>query len=352
MSELSYLYQKPMVTAVFKQHVDDFFVDEILPFEPFGEGEHFLLQIKKTNANTHYVVKQLAQFFNVPNKVVSYAGLKDRFGVTQQWFSIQLPGVKSVDLSNFHDPDIEIIGCYKHNKKLKTGALAGNRFVITLREVSNPAELTARWQQIVTSGVPNYFGEQRFGYDDHNIEQALAMFNGKKIKDRNKRSIYLSAARSWIFNHIVSERINNQQFSELLDGDVCMLAGTQSIFNVDQVEPSLIQRLAEADIDITAPMWGRGELKTTATVADFEQAQAHQHQALCTGLEQAGLKQERRRIRLMPSIGKLDWLDEQTAQLSFALPAGCYATCVLRELVDYSTAYQQALAAANTECES
>jgi tRNA pseudouridine13 synthase len=326
----------------------DFKVFENLPFQPCGEGEHLFIHVRKTGENTAYIAKQLAKYFGVKENLVSYAGLKDRFAVTEQWFGIHVPGKTVYDLSDLAIEGIEILSSARHNKKLRIGALTGNRFEITLKKVTDVDELERRWHAIVAHGVPNYFGEQRFGIEGGNIEKALSLFSGTKIKDKKKRGMYLSAARSLIFNQIINDRIQKHMFEKLSNGDVCMLSGTQSVFIADEVDESLTKRLNEKDIDITAPMWGAGELMSTKGIACFEQSIGSQFQTFCEGLAKFGLKQERRKIRLCvedTSI-KIDKKvesasEESTVVLSFSLPAGSYATTVIRELLDYTDLTQR-----------
>ena len=334
---LPYLHGQPTVSGDLRTEMADFKVFELLPFEPCGEGEHLFIHIRKTGANTVYVARQLAKYFSVKEALVSYAGLKDRFAVTEQWFGIHLPGKQDYDLSDLAIEGVEVLSYQRHNKKLRTGTLVGNRFELTLRNVSDTAELEQRLAKIAETGVPNYFAEQRFGIDGNNLVRAQEMFAGKKVKDRKKRSIYLSAARSQLFNQIVETRIQQGLFSQLQTGDVCMLAGSQSVFHVDQVDQSLTERLTQFDLDITASMWGAGELMTTAQVAELEQAIADENVDFAKGLGKFGLKQERRRIRLVPQQVKCEHKSNNNSSVvSFFLPAGSYATTVLRELLNYS----------------
>ena len=333
--ECSYLYGKPISTGLLRQHRSDFKVFEQIPFKPCGEGEHLYIHIRKTGANTAFVAKQLAQYFSVKESLVSYAGLKDRFAVTEQWFGVHLPGKQNYDLSDLSIEGVEVLSFKRHNKKLRIGGLDGNRFEITLRDVTDIDELVRRWHVISNFGVPNYFGEQRFGINGGNIEKAIGLFSGQKVKDKKKRGMYLSAARSLIFNQMLSQRIDEQTFDNIFNGDVLMLAGTQSVFLADVSDESLTTRLNEHDIDITAPMWGAGELMTTDEARTFEQSIADLQPTLCEGLPRFGLKQERRRIRL--NIKETDiTVDNDIVTLSFFLPAGAYATTIMRELIDYT----------------
>jgi tRNA pseudouridine13 synthase len=333
-SDFLYLQGKPNVSGLFKTQMSAFKVYELLPFLPCGEGEHLLLHIRKSGANTLYVARQLARYFDIKESLVSYAGLKDRFAITEQWFGVHLPGKQDYDLSDLAIDGVELLHYARHNKKLRTGALTGNRFEITLMEVSDPAELTLRWQKIVEQGVPNYYGEQRFGIDNGNISKAQALFAGQKVKDKKKRGLYLSAARSWLFNQIISKRIEQGLFSTLVSGDVAMLSGSQSVFKIAEVTDELITRIQQQDIDISAALWGAGELMSTGQPAQLEQLIADGCPSFAQGLPRFGLKQERRRIRLTVSQPKLV-VDGNRAMLSFVLPAGSYATTVLRELLDY-----------------
>ncbi len=331
----AYLYGKPSSTGFLRTEMADFKVFENLPFTPCGEGEHLLIHVRKTGQNTAYVAKLLAKYFGVKENLVSYAGLKDRFAVTEQWFGIHVPGKKDYDLSDLNIDGIEVLTSARHNKKLRIGSLTGNTFELTLRKVTNVDDLTRRWHAIVEHGVPNYFGEQRFGIEGGNIDKALSLFSGAKVKDKKKRGMYLSAARSYIFNQIINERITRNTFDQLIAGDVLMLAGTQSVFVADVIDASLKNRYQAQDIDITAPMWGAGDLMTTLDVAAFEMEVVNQYPEYCQGLPKFGLKQERRRIRLCIEKADLS-IENDTAIVRFSLPAGSYATTVMRELIDYT----------------
>lgn len=342
MKELAYLYGQPKVTGDLRSSKEDFKVFELLPFTPNGEGEHLLIKIRKIGLNTLAVVRQLAKYFSVKDNLVTYAGLKDRFAVTEQWFGIHLPGKQVYDLSDFNFDGVEILEYARHNKKLRIGSLSGNRFEITLRNVSDCNELARRWQAVSSFGVPNYFGEQRFGIDGGNIEKAKALFDGQKVKDKKKRGIYLSAARSYLFNHQINNRLLNEQFEQLIVGDVMMLSGTQSVFPLEQIDDDIMRRFNEQDIDITAAMWGAGNLMTKNAPLIQELKMKEAHSDFCYGLIKFGLKQERRRIRLTISDANIESNEEDASvKVSFNLAAGCFATTVLRELLMYQDLTQR-----------
>ena len=347
--ELAYLYGKPKSKGLIRVNQSDFNVVEQLPFSPCGEGEHLFIYIRKTGANTVFVARELAKYFKVKEALVTYAGLKDRFAVTEQWFGVHVPGKQSYDLADMHIEGVEVLSYERHNKKLRTGALTGNRFQLIIRDVTDLHALTERWQNIAAQGVPNYFGEQRFGIDGGNLVHALALFSGTKVKNKKKRGMYLSAARSCIFNDILNARIKENTFSTIQVGDVLMLAGTQSVFQLEEVDTVLTQRLIDKDVDITAAMWGAGKIMTRAEPKILEERIAAHHLAFANGLSTFGLKQERRRIRLVIAEPDIEISPNEnpandrlpSVKISFSLSAGSYATTVLRELVDYQDCTQR-----------
>ncbi|WP_084605359.1 tRNA pseudouridine(13) synthase TruD [Psychromonas aquimarina] len=331
--DFNYLYGKPQSSGVFKQSCADFNVQEHLGFELTGEGEHVCLWVQKVGENTQYLARQLAKFAGIPARNVSYAGLKDRQGDTKQWFSLHIPGKITPDFSLFESEGVTILKVIRHNKKIKTGALAGNYFSIVLREISDRKALQKALSQ-VEKGVPNYFGEQRFGFDGHNISAALSMFQGRKIKDRFKRSMYLSAARSYLFNQVISARIKDDLYKQPLPGDCVQFVGNRSFFPLTELDESSKQRLLDREICLTAPLWGAGELTSESDARSYETDLLSSYQELQAGLAKNGLKQERRPLLLIPEQFSSSWLDDSTVKIDFYLPSGCYATSVIRELIN------------------
>jgi tRNA pseudouridine13 synthase len=312
---------------------EDFQVDEIPDFEPTGEGEHACLKIRKTGQNTEWTSKQLADIAGIARRDVSYAGLKDRHAVTTQWFSVWLPGKASPDWSAHLPDSIEVLEEVRHNRKVRIGTLKGNRFKIVIRDcVGDQAALEKAISIIAEQGVPNYFGTQRFGRDNHNIERATAWFLGEiKPKARHQKSMYLSAARSWLYNHYLSSRVDEQSWNKAVDGDVFQLDGTKSCFH-EPLNDALQQRVLEYDLHPTGPLWGEGDLPSHGRVKSEETSIAQQLQVLSAGLEKHGLKQERRSLRLMVSELDHEWQADDVLELSFSLKPGSYATSVLQEL--------------------
>jgi tRNA pseudouridine13 synthase len=314
---------------------EDFFVDEELGFAPDAAGEHVFVRVEKRGANTDFVARELARFAGVRPDSVSYAGMKDRHAVTRQTFSIHLPGKTDPDWASLAHAEFRVLEAARHSRKLHRGALKGNRFRIVLREVEGDRDAAERIVESVrTQGVPNYFGEQRFGREASNVEKARAMFQGRRVQ-RHERSLFLSAARSQMFNAVLAERVEMGNWNRPLDGDVFMLAGTHSIFGPEPLTPELVARLERGDIAPTGPMWGAGDLRSRDAVAELENSVAARYPDLAAGLSVAGLRQERRSLVLRPRELELGWLQDSAAELSFYLSSGAYATVLLREIFDY-----------------
>lgn len=320
--DFNYLYGKPTSTGLYKQSCEDFNVQEHLGFELSGEGEHVCLWVQKVGENTQYLARQLAKFAGIQARNVSYAGLKDRQGDTKQWFSLHIPGKVTPDFSTFESPGVTILKVIRHNKKIKTGALAGNFFAIVLREISDKNAVEAALAKAV-KGVPNYFGEQRFGYAGNNVNAAITMFQGRKIKDRFKRGIYLSAARSYLFNQVISKRIADNLFDQPLLGDCVQFVANRSYFPLDELDDNAMQRLQQREVCLTAPLWGAGELTSLNAAKDYEENILSSYQEIQAGLAKNGLKQERRPLMLLPEQFGHQWIDDTTVKIEFYLPSRC-----------------------------
>ncbi|WP_020482986.1 tRNA pseudouridine(13) synthase TruD [Methylomonas sp. MK1] len=327
-----YAFGAPSGTGDIKAEPEDFVVEEILSFEPEGSGEHIFLYIEKIGENTEYVARQLARHAGVRQRDVSYAGLKDRHGRTRQWFSVWLPGKAYPDWSAIETDQLKILHTVRHARKLKRGVLAGNRFTLLIRNWTGDQETAEKQlQQIKAQGFPNYFGPQRFGHHGQNIDHALAMFAGAKVK-REQRSLYLSAARSYLFNLILARRVEQANWLRAINGDVFKLDGSNSCFTGDNNDASLPARVEQGDIHPTGIMWGRGGKIATAEAGAIEDAVIAANASIADGLLAFDLEADRRALRTLPQDLEWQWLDNQL-KLSFNLPAGSYATALLREII-------------------
>lgn len=325
---------------------EDFQVDEDLPFAPKGEGSHVWLYIRKKNTNTDWLAQHLARFAKASPVAVGYAGIKDRHAVTSQWFSINLQGLQEPDWSALESEEITIVQCVRHDRKLKRGVLSGNRFRIKLRNVQGDIALWQQHlQQVSRFGVPNYYAEQRFGHGGMNLQKADAWFNGGEApQKRNQRSMIISAARSWLFNLLLAERIEQGHWDQGMAGDIMLLSGTRaSYFLADAIDDTLNSRLAEMDIHPTGPLWGKGDAPNKAESLALEQQVLADWHNWQQQLEKLGLSHERRALRLFPSA--LSWQFEADGLvLNFGLSPGSYATAVLRELAIVTDSSQKVLA--------
>ena len=305
-------YPASGASATLKRLNQDFIVTELPLQPPSGEGEHLWLDIEKNGANTAFVAQQLAEAAGVKEVDVGYAGLKDRYAITRQWFSIYLPKGETPDLTLIQHPEFKVLSQSRHVKKLRPGDLQGNRFRIVLRDVTGERDaIEVNLKAVASQGVPNYFGAQRFGHGGGNVTQGLAMLARQiRVRSPKKKGIYLSAVRSFVFNEVLALRIQSGLWGKTLPGDVMDEAGRP-----------------------TGPLWGRGRVITTDQAQALENGVAERHATLCEGMEYAGLDQERRALVASPAEMSWEWLQADQVVLNFSLPAGTYATSVLNEIL-------------------
>jgi tRNA pseudouridine13 synthase len=300
---------EPLFTCRIRSTPDDFVVTEQLAIEFSGEGEHDWLWVEKKGANTTWVADKMAKHAGVASRDVGYSGLKDRHAITKQWFSVRRPSGEGTDWDLFVADGVEILERQRHQRKLKRGTHRGNAFQIALRadDIDGIDEqLTERLRSVAAGGVPNYFGEQRFGREGGNIELGQAVLAGKRLP-RNKRSIGISALRSLEFNNELSERVKEGTWNRILADDTANLDGSGSVFAVDDVTPELEKRCSELDIHPCGTL---------------------------PALDKIGVKAAHRPLRMRVAEVGLQRRDD-ALWLEFELPKGSFATTVLRELVRY-----------------
>jgi tRNA pseudouridine13 synthase len=322
----------PVAKGAIRLACADFEVTELLGFAPDGDGEHDFLWVEKEGQNTVWVAEQLAKHAGIRSNDVGYSGLKDRHAITRQWFSVRRPGGTKPDWGIFRLDGVRILDATRHGRKLKRGAHRANRFRVALQDLDGEAsDVAARLAVLRTEGMPNYFGEQRFGREAGNLRLAERLFAGRRLS-RNQRSIALSAARSFLFNLILERRVIDGTWNRLLDGDCGNLDGTGSIFAVAGVDDDLRHRVASLDVHPTGAVWGQGASPVSGNVAALEQSVIDSHAPLARGLESQRVEQSRRALRAR--VIDLDWQipDERTLRLEFTLGRGSFATAFLREL--------------------
>lgn len=304
-----------LMSAAIRTTPEDFEVTEELGFELSGDGEHDLLFVEKTGANTEWVSRQLAQFADVPAKDAGYSGLKDRHAVTRQWFSV--PRWNSPDWDRVEIDGVRILEVDRNARKLRRGAHKANHFKIVLRgNVPEIALLEERIETIANTGVPNYFGEQRFGREGGNLVLADAWAAGKRLP-RHKRSFAISSARSFLFNQTLQQRVLDGSWNQIAPGDMANLDGTGSVFAVDKVDTDIQRRCAEMDIHPAAELAGDG------SQCGHEEWQA--------AFNKARVKPGSRSLRLRVHDLQMDAAPDSIS-LSFKLGRGVFATSVLREV--------------------
>ena len=325
---------EPCGRAVLKAQPEHFQVTEILDIELSGQGEHLWLLIEKRDLNTEDVARQLARVAGLKLKDVSYAGIKDKRAITSQWFSMQLPGRADPDFSPLWSDQLRCLASSRHSRKLQRGAHRANRFVIRLTELQGDQQaLDVRLRSIAGQGVPNYFGPQRFGRDGSNIHQARQWAErGALPPARGTRSRLLSTARSLLFNRVLAQRVADGTWNRVLAGDCLAFTDSRSHFSAERLAAD-DQRFVQMDIHVTGPLWGTGPAPVADSVALLEQQLPVAEPQLCLWLENAGLEQQRRILRL--PICDLTWHypAADSLEIEFTLPTGCFATAVLHELV-------------------
>ncbi len=325
-ADLANPFGETAATAVIRSRPEDFQVTELPLATPSGEGEHAWLRIQKTGNNTAWVAKQLAEFAGVQRRDVSYAGLKDRHAVTEQWFSVWLPGKPDPDWSQFVVPGVEVLEVARHRSKLRRGELAANRFSLVLREFDGDADaLRERCALVAQKGVPNYFGEQRFGRAGGNLQ----LLSGTRRPDRDERSLGYSAYRSAMFNLYLNQRVKDG-FWNVCDSD----EGTNDVPLSDRdggVSGYALPGIEVGDERPTGILWGTGRGRITPVESGF----FAQFPTMTGQLEEAGLKRHRRSLWL-PVADFQTELKDGLLTLSFCLPPGAFATTVLDALLRYT----------------
>lgn len=328
LTQAPYAYGEPACQADFKTLPEDFVVEEVLGFEPCGEGEHLFLQIQTDDQNTRFTVKCLSRLFGVSQRLISYSGQKDRRGLTSQWFSLHLPG-KNIqpDAAAMAEQGITLLRHGRHNRKLRIGTHKTNRFDITLRNVSGAEAMAVRLEQIKVVGVPNYFGAQRFGHGAGNIEEAMHWVQKAELpQDKVLRSRVLTTLRSWWFNGLLGQRVLDDTWMRWLPADPIMLSGSQSFFQEAEWSDTLEGRLQSGDISIGGWLPAADQPDVPADISHF--------------LRLAALKAEPRSLGLRPL--NLQWSSQgDSYHLKFELPKGAFATTVLRELAQLQDLSQQ-----------
>lgn len=312
---------EPVAKADYKARPEDFRVDELLSFpedsltgelvEPRpGQGEHLYLRLEKTGDNSDYVARELAGLSGCQPHDVGLAGLKDRHAITRQWFSVYRPGREAEDVEFLAAAASRwgVLAAVRRSRKLRRGEHQGNRFEILLTQVAgNVGAVEAGLTRMQAQGCPNYYGPQRFGWQGNNLDQACRLKPGRQRGRNRRQGLYFSAARSWLFNEILAERVQLGNWHEPLEGEP--VSG-----------------------EVTGPLWGDGGTLATGAQGELEHQVVAAHPALAAVFSQTRMKPERRTLVLQPQDLQWQWLSAESLRLDFVLAPGQFATSVLAEV--------------------
>jgi tRNA pseudouridine13 synthase len=328
----------------FASSPETFVVEEIAAYEPAGEGEHTFLWIEKRGLTTMDAVKKIARLLGADGRDVGYAGLKDRHAVTRQWISV--PRVAPELALQISEPDLTVLEARRHGNKLRTGHLRGNRFelVVTL-EAGAEAPLRQRLAALAAAGVPNRFGEQRFGAAGDNAAAGLALLRGeRRERDHRLRKLLLSAAQADVFNRALDLRAAMPGgLRGVLAGDVLQKVASGGLFVTEDVATDQ-RRLDAGELAVTGPLPGGREKEPPPGTP----ARAWEDEALATAgatredFARAGrdLPGARRPLLVPLTLGDPPVQPdpapagpgEVALRLRFSLPSGSYATVVVAAL--------------------
>lgn len=324
-------------TGKIKAQCEDFRVVERLPEQASGEGEHLWLEIEKTGQNTAWVARQIANWAGVKARDVSYAGLKDRHAVTEQTFSVHLPGVDNPAIETLDIEGCRLISAQRHIRKLKTGQLVGNQFTIRVRDVdADLNQLAQEWQQLCQHGVPNYFGPQRFGHGGKNVDVGIDWLLGKKKLPRHQQSIYLSAVRSYFFNEILAKRVSQGTWNQLIDHEFAQFTEGKAGFYVEQPADEDIERCQQGVLSPAGSLIGLSKDEYTG-LDERERTIVAEFADVISALEHKKVSRHFRKLRMLPENTELTDIDGDPL-FSFFLPAGSFATSVLAEIISFNVA--------------
>ncbi len=323
-----YLQNGDQIDFDFEQNEKDFIVDETPHVEYKGKGNFLVMLVKKVEMTTWDMIAEFAKFLNIPAEKIGYAGLKDKHATTTQYISVEAKYENA--MKKFRHKQIKIIYRTRHNHSIRMGDLAGNRFKINLYGVE-PIE-AGRIEKLATksakSGLPNYFGYQRFGRDGDSIEQAKDMIAGDiHIEDSKVKKFLISIYQSQFFNEWLKERVlfsreNNNGVYKLLEGDIYQTPEGK-IFTPKKIP---FDDFKDAKIMPTGLLCGRGVYRARGEARKIEEKYDDGF------LYEKGL---RRPAIIFPKDVVCKY-DKNFAKftLEFSLPKGSYATVFLENVAN------------------
>lgn len=331
------------ISGAIKKEISDFQVEEIPAYEPSGKGEHLFVFIEKHGLSTQEVLEALSHLPGVSINQIGYAGMKDRQGITRQWFSIHTPD--KLPLHLIESPQLKVLKESRHFNKLKPGHLKGNQFNVLLRDVNIRGDFEILWNQVILRGFPNYYGEQRFGWGNQNVVKGwdILKTKAKKTPRNKKNKFFLQAFQSAIFNHQLSTRINAQiPFNEPQLGDLAYIHLSGAVFSVDTSD-TLAQCKKRAETGEISPSGFLPGYKVSQAEGDCGKMEKEILSRL--GLtfsdffldrKKMSLKGERRSFRSFaknPTYSFEPLNSSKNIRFQFSLPSGVFATTFLREFM-------------------
>lgn len=332
----------PGLGGRFKEEIDDFVVEEVPAYEPSGTGEHLFLWIEKRDLGAEFFQRQLAQRLAIRPEEIGMAGLKDRRAITRQWVSV--PCSAEVNLPSVNGADLRVLKVERHGNKLRPGHLRGNRFRMRLRGVSLPdGELVRQYQRrLQGEGFPSYYGEQRFGRERETLELGLRLLRGEPPpRNRFLHKLALSAVQSELFNRCLAERLKRGQLHRVLAGDVLHKWPAGGMFLATQPEVEQA-RLNRREVVPTGPMFGKKMMAAAGEAAELENSVLQEAGLATEAFHSAGRLLQGTRRNLLCFVDDLEMeLEGADLRIHVTLPAGVYATVLLRELRKADAASQQ-----------
>ncbi|MBI4508471.1 MAG: tRNA pseudouridine(13) synthase TruD [Deltaproteobacteria bacterium] len=324
---------------------EDFRVEEIPAYGPTGQGDHVLVTVEKRDLSTFEAVRRVAAALGVKDRDIGTAGLKDRHAVTVQQISLPPPvtpeRARSLDL-----PGLRVLSAERHPHKLKTGHLKGNRFVLVIRGVLPKPDVAAERARLVLDrlrqppGVPNWYGEQRFGARGDNAERGRSLVRGERPipppRDNKEKRLLFSAFQSELFNRYLTARMTDGLLSRVITGDVLRKVASGGIFATD--DPTVDQpRLDSGEIVPTGPMFGVSMRapKEGTDAARREASILADEQLQPADFSTVGALGEGTRRPLAVSLDgvSVKEIEGDAIEITFRLPPGAYATVVAAEVV-------------------
>lgn len=321
--------------ADFRATPEDFEVEEIAAYPATGTGEHAFAFIEKRGLTTRDAVRALCERVGADPDAAGWAGLKDRHAVTRQWISIF--GASPDALLRADLEGIRVLEATLHPQKLRTGHLRANRFRIRLRRFERARIEELRWllSELEQHGLPNYYGEQRFGRDGNNAERALRWVRGEARAPRAgfQRKLQMSALQSQIFNRCVAQRVQSSTLGKIYPGDLVKKHESGGLFVAPDVEGT--QARADAwEISPTGPIFGAKMRWPEGDARAREEALfADSGLTLDRLIKWKRVAPGTRRFVRVPVVNLQLTVSDNTVELDFTLPAGSYATILVREIL-------------------